>query len=57
MADAFASLAADPVVRHRMGEAGRKRAVARFMSSRLVDDIDQLYSSGLTEKRNAAAER
>jgi glycosyltransferase involved in cell wall biosynthesis len=43
LAAALGRLAADPELRHRMGEAGRERTVPRYAVSRLVDDIDGLY--------------
>ena len=39
-ADRLELLAADPVLRQRMGSAGRERAVRRYRVPRLVEDVD-----------------
>lgn len=43
MADRLARLAADPPLRHRMGEAGRASVHERYSVERLLDDVDRLY--------------
>jgi glycosyltransferase involved in cell wall biosynthesis len=43
LADRLATLAADPELRRRMGEAGRERVLSRYAVDRLVDDVDRLY--------------
>jgi glycosyltransferase involved in cell wall biosynthesis len=45
IADRLARLAADPVARRRMGEAGRARVLPRYSVDRLLDDVDRLYRS------------
>jgi glycosyltransferase involved in cell wall biosynthesis len=45
LAERLAALAADELLRERMGAAGRARVVPRYSVSRLVDDIDRLYRS------------
>jgi glycosyltransferase involved in cell wall biosynthesis len=45
MADRLALLAADAVLRRRMGEAGRARVLPRYSVDRLLDDVDLLYRS------------
>ncbi len=49
----LAVLAGDDGLRKTMGEAGRKRVLARYAVSRLVDDVDRLYRSLLEAKRVA----
>jgi glycosyltransferase involved in cell wall biosynthesis len=51
MSEAFLQLATDEGLRHRMGAAGRARALVRYSHARLVDDIERLYSAGLAGKR------
>jgi glycosyltransferase involved in cell wall biosynthesis len=48
LADRLAQLAHDPVLRERMGEAGRQRVLPRYAVERLVDDVDRLYRSLLS---------
>ena len=43
MAARLADLAADPPLRHRMGEAGRASVHERYSVDRLLDDVDRLY--------------
>ena len=43
LADRLADLAADPIRRAEMGEAGRARVFERYAVERLVDDVDKLY--------------
>jgi hypothetical protein len=43
LAERLARLAADPELRHRLGEAARARVHARYAVDRLVDDVDRLY--------------
>jgi glycosyltransferase involved in cell wall biosynthesis len=65
MAERLARLAADPELRARLGDAGRKRVLGRYAVDRLIDDVDSLYRSLLAAARlrqpaaeaNAADER
>jgi glycosyltransferase involved in cell wall biosynthesis len=50
LADRLAQLARNPALRERMGQAGRKRVVPRYAVERLVDDVDRLYRSLLSEE-------
>ena len=43
LAERLAELAADPLRRTAMGEAGRARVLERYAVDRLVDDVDALY--------------
>ena len=49
LAERLAELAGDPRLRARLGAAGRERVLPRYAVNRLVDDIDRLYRSLLTE--------
>ena len=49
LADRLAQLARDPALRERMGRAGRERVLPRYAVQRLVDDVDRLYRSLLSE--------
>jgi glycosyltransferase involved in cell wall biosynthesis len=49
LADRLAQLARDPALRERMGRAGRARVLPRYAVERLVDDVDRLYRSLLSE--------
>jgi len=49
-ADRLAQLAADPRLRTRLGESGRRNVFERYAVSRLVDDVDRLYRSLLAAK-------
>jgi glycosyltransferase involved in cell wall biosynthesis len=49
LADRLERLARDPELRERMGTAGRERVVPRYAVDRLVDDVDRLYRSLLSE--------
>ncbi len=49
LADRLARLAHDPELRERMGRAGRERVLPRYAVERLVDDVDRLYRSLLSE--------
>ena len=49
LADRLAQLARDPGLRARMGKQGRERVLPRYAVDRLVDDVDELYSSLLSE--------
>jgi glycosyltransferase involved in cell wall biosynthesis len=51
MADRLARLAADPPLRHRMGEAGRASVHERYSVERLLDDVDRLYRRLLAERQ------
>jgi glycosyltransferase involved in cell wall biosynthesis len=50
MAERLSALAADPPLRHRMGEAGRASVHERYSVERLLDDIDALYRRLLAAK-------
>jgi len=50
LADALARLAADPELRRRLGDAGRKRVLPRYAVERLIDDVDGLYRRLLEQK-------
>jgi glycosyltransferase involved in cell wall biosynthesis len=49
LAERLAQLARDPALRERMGAAGRARVLPRYAVERLVDDVDRLYRSLLSE--------
>jgi glycosyltransferase involved in cell wall biosynthesis len=49
LADRLAQLARDPPLRARMGKQGRERVLPRYAVDRLVDDVDRLYRSLLSE--------
>jgi glycosyltransferase involved in cell wall biosynthesis len=49
LADRLAQLARDPALRERMGRVGRERVLPRYAVERLVDDVDRLYRSLLSE--------
>ena len=49
LADRLAQLARDPALRERMGSTGRERVLPRYAVARLVDDVDRLYRSLLSE--------
>jgi glycosyltransferase involved in cell wall biosynthesis len=49
LADRLGQLARDPVLREQMGRAGRERVMPRYAVDRLVDDVDRLYRSLLSE--------
>jgi glycosyltransferase involved in cell wall biosynthesis len=49
LADRLGQLARDPELRERMGRAGRERVLPRYAVDRLVDDVDRLYRSLLSE--------
>jgi glycosyltransferase involved in cell wall biosynthesis len=46
----LAELAADPTLRRRLGESGRRRVLERYSVARLVDDVDRLYRAVLESK-------
>jgi glycosyltransferase involved in cell wall biosynthesis len=48
-AERLTELARDPVLRKRLGDAGRE-VRARYSVARLVDDVDRLYRSLLAAK-------
>jgi glycosyltransferase involved in cell wall biosynthesis len=50
LAEAITALLADPQRRRQMGEAGRQRMYPAFSAQRLVQDMDQLYTSLLLNK-------
>jgi glycosyltransferase involved in cell wall biosynthesis len=50
LADALVALVDGPALRRSLGAAGRQ-AVGRYRSTRLVDDILNLYTRGLSDKR------
>jgi glycosyltransferase involved in cell wall biosynthesis len=43
MGQALASLAADPALRRRMGEAGRRRVEREFTESRMLDEYEEAF--------------
>jgi glycosyltransferase involved in cell wall biosynthesis len=49
LADRLERLARDPELRERMGREGRARVLPRYAVDRLVDDVDRLYRSLLSE--------
>ena len=49
LADRLEQLARDPALRERMGEQGRERVLPRYAVARLVQDVDELYRSLLSE--------
>ncbi len=49
LAERLARLADDPQLRERMGDAARDRVLPRYAVARLVDDVDRLYRSLLSE--------
>jgi len=49
LADRLERLARDPELRERMGKEGRARVLPRYAVDRLVDDVDRLYRSLLSE--------
>jgi glycosyltransferase involved in cell wall biosynthesis len=51
LAARLADLARDPGLRERLGAAGRARVLPRYAVARLVDDVDRLYRSLLSEIR------
>jgi glycosyltransferase involved in cell wall biosynthesis len=51
LADAIVRLARDPQLRQAMGAAGRERAREQYSHTRLVDDIERIYVTGLERKR------
>jgi glycosyltransferase involved in cell wall biosynthesis len=52
MAERLARLAADPPLRHRMGEAGRASVHERYSVERLLDDVDRLYRRLLADRQS-----
>jgi glycosyltransferase involved in cell wall biosynthesis len=60
LAERLELLAGDPELRRVMGEAGRRRALARYAVERLVDDVDALYRAlldGRPDKTSASTRR
>ncbi|MDX6369089.1 MAG: hypothetical protein QOG93_591 [Gaiellaceae bacterium] len=49
LADRLEQLARDPALRERMGKQGRERVLPRYAVDRLVEDVDELYRSLLSE--------
>jgi glycosyltransferase involved in cell wall biosynthesis len=49
LAERLGRLARDPKLGERMGAAGRERVLPRYAVDRLVDDVDRLYRSLLSE--------
>ena len=49
-AERLALLAGDPVLRARLGDAGRAHARERYSVDRLIDDVDRLYRALLRAK-------
>ena len=54
-AERLERLARDPELRARMGAAGQAFALSSYSVPRLVDDVDRLYRSLLTEKGYSVA--
>jgi glycosyltransferase involved in cell wall biosynthesis len=52
LAATLVRLAADPILRQSLGEAGRRTAVARFDRSRLADQWAAVYAGGGIRKRS-----
>jgi glycosyltransferase involved in cell wall biosynthesis len=50
-ADAIVQLASAPGTRRQLGAAARRFVEQRFSPSRLANDIDELYQTGLSRKR------
>ena len=50
LAAALGGLVADPALRERMGEAGRRRWRERFTAERMVADTESLYRDAVTER-------
>ncbi|HYX21602.1 MAG TPA: glycosyltransferase family 4 protein [Thermoanaerobaculia bacterium] len=57
LADALARLASDPDRRRRMGQAGRRRVVARFRLEDQISAFDGLYRSVLEKGPGAETDR
>jgi glycosyltransferase involved in cell wall biosynthesis len=57
MSERLEQLACDETLRHRMGIAGRARALGRYAVDRLVDDVDVLYRSLLDDATTSASSR
>jgi sugar transferase (PEP-CTERM/EpsH1 system associated) len=53
VADAIARLAADAVLRRRMGEAGRITAASRFGLKRMLDDYDRFYADLVNSSKSS----
>ena len=51
-AEKLATLARDPELRARLGEAGRERVLERYSVPRLVNDVDRLYRALLAAKQS-----
>jgi len=51
LTDAIVRLAGDLDLAARMGQAGRRRALAEFLEERCIDRTEQLYESALNRKR------
>jgi rhamnosyl/mannosyltransferase len=50
LAHAINTLLADPDMRQRFGQAGRRRAAALFTSERMLDSVEQVYRDVLVER-------
>jgi glycosyltransferase involved in cell wall biosynthesis len=53
LADAILTLLRDPALAQRLGQAGRRHVYPRYDSSRLVDDVSQLYLRELSAQGRA----
>ena len=51
LSDALVSVAGDPVVRQRIGDAGRQRYERNFTAAAMVSQYEQLYDHYLARKR------
>jgi glycosyltransferase involved in cell wall biosynthesis len=49
LAERLGRLARDPALRERMGAAGRDRVLPRYAVDRLIEDVDRLYRSLLSQ--------
>jgi glycosyltransferase involved in cell wall biosynthesis len=56
LADALARLIANPALRARMGQMGRRRAVELFSVERMVSDVERVYAKLLPRQVIARAE-
>ena len=50
---ALRALLADPALRERMGEAGRRRWRERFTAERMVCDTEALYRDAVSDRNSA----
>ena len=55
LSDALVSVAGDPVVRQRIGAAGRQRYERNFTAAAMVSQYERLYDHYLARKRARVA--